>query len=273
MHCPTEELANKVLAIGEVCGRTWSSGDKYSDKNLWERNKKESCYNLNTGEIDDIDFYTQQGYNIISAEEFIALHKKEEKVYLKKDENLNKKLIGIIGKKRTGKDTIGDYLVNNNGFIKYSFANPLKYGAMEIFGFTKEQVFGDSKDVVDSNWGTTPRLILQIMGTELFQYEIQKYIPEFKEIGRNIWVKRFIQWYSQNNSQNIVICDVRFKHEAESILALGGEIWKVTRDVANNDNDKHSSEVELEDITNIANIISNNSTFDSLYETIFNSLK
>ena len=86
-------------------------------------------------------------------------------------------------------------------------------------------------------------------------------------------MKRFIQWYSQNNSQNIVICDVRFKHEAESILGLGGEIWKVTRDVANNDNDKHSSEVELEDITNISNIISNNSTFDSLYETVFNSLK
>lgn len=80
VHCPTEELANKVLAIGEVCGRTWSSGDKYSDKNLWGRYKKESCYNLNTGVFANVDFYTQQGYNIISAEEFIALHKKEENI-------------------------------------------------------------------------------------------------------------------------------------------------------------------------------------------------
>ena len=80
VHCPTEELANQVLAIGEVCGRTWSSGDKYSDKNLWERNKKESCYNLNTGATDNVDWYKEKGYNVISAEEFIALHKKEENI-------------------------------------------------------------------------------------------------------------------------------------------------------------------------------------------------
>ena len=45
---------------------------------------------------------------------------------------------------------------------------------MEIFGFTKEQVYGDLKDVVDSEWGVTPRKVLQIMGTELFQYDLQK---------------------------------------------------------------------------------------------------
>jgi hypothetical protein len=73
-------------------------------------------------------------------------------------------IVGILGKKRSGKDTTGDYLVANKNFVKYSFANPIKRGAMELFGFTEEQVFGDAKDEIDPTWGITPRLVLQIMG-------------------------------------------------------------------------------------------------------------
>jgi hypothetical protein len=77
-------------------------------------------------------------------------------------------IVGILGKIRSGKDTTGDYLVANKNFVKYSFANPIKRGAMELFGFTEEQVFGDAKDEIDPTWGITPRLVLQIMGNEVF---------------------------------------------------------------------------------------------------------
>jgi hypothetical protein len=140
-----------------------------------------------------------------------------------------KLLIGVTAPARSGKDTIGDYLVNEKGYTKYSFANPLKRAAMEIFGFTEKQVFGSLKETVDPIWGVTPRLVLQVMGTELFQYDIQKHIPEFEKIGRGIWVERFKLWYKENSDKNIVICDVRFKHEAEAITQLGGEIWRVER--------------------------------------------
>ena len=40
---------------------------------------------------------------------------------------------------------------------------------MEMFGFTEDQVFGDAKDVIDPVWGVTPRLVLQVLGTELMQ--------------------------------------------------------------------------------------------------------
>ena len=85
-------------------------------------------------------------------------------------------IIGVLGKKRSGKDTTGDYLVANKNFVKYSFANPIKRGAMELFGFTEDQVFGDAKDEIDPTWGITPRLVLQIMGTEVFQYDMPKYL-------------------------------------------------------------------------------------------------
>ena len=38
--------------------------------------------------------------------------------------NIN--IIGILGNKRVGKDTVADYLVKNYGFIKYNFADPIK---------------------------------------------------------------------------------------------------------------------------------------------------
>jgi hypothetical protein len=176
-------------------------------------------------------------------------------------------LIGIIGKKRSGKDTSGDYLVNSKGFIKYSFANPIKRGAMELFGFTEDQVFGDAKDIIDPVWGITPRTVLQIMGTEVFQYDIPKYIPELQAIGRGFWVKRFEQWYEQNRNLNVVICDVRFQHEVDAILKMGGNVWRVERPNLDG-GDEHASEKEMDLIQGVTNIIQNDGTLDNLYNKV-----
>jgi len=176
-------------------------------------------------------------------------------------------LIGIIGKKRSGKDTSGDYLVSNKNFTKYSFANPIKRGAMELFGFTEEQVFGDLKDEIDPTWGITPRLVLQIMGTEVFQYDMPKYIPELQAFGRGFWVKRFEQWYNQNRELDVVICDVRFQHEADAILKMGGQVWKVQRPSLVSV-DEHASEMEMDLITGVTNILQNDGTLEDLYNKI-----
>ena len=176
-------------------------------------------------------------------------------------------LIGIIGKKRSGKDTSGDYLVSEKNFTKYSFANPIKRGAMELFGFSEEQVFGDLKDVVDPTWGITPRLVLQIMGTEIFQYDMPKHIPELQVFGRGFWVKRFEQWYEQNKNLDVVICDVRFQHEADAILKMGGQVWKVQRPSLVSV-DEHASEMEMDLITGVTNILQNDGTLEDLYNKI-----
>jgi hypothetical protein len=176
-------------------------------------------------------------------------------------------LIGIIGKKRSGKDTSGDYLVNEKNFIKYSFANPIKRGVMELFGFTEDQVFGDAKDIIDPEWGITPRTVLQIMGTEVFQYDIPRYIPELQSIGRGFWVKRFKQWYQLNKSLNIVICDVRFQHEVDSILDMGGIVWRVERPNLLG-GDEHASEKEMDLIKGVTTKIQNDGTLNDLYNKI-----
>jgi hypothetical protein len=184
-------------------------------------------------------------------------------------------IVGILGKKRSGKDTTGDYLVNNKGFVKYSFANPIKRGAMELFGFTEDQVFGDAKDEIDPTWGITPRLVLQIMGTEVFQYDMPKYIPELQAFGRAFWVKRFEQWYEKNSDLNVVICDVRFQHEVDSILKMGGAIWSIQRPNLTT-GDEHASEKEMDVIVGITSQIINDGTLNDLYhniETTLNDLR
>lgn len=200
------------------------------------------------------------------------------------------KLIGVVGRKRNGKDTIADYLISKYNFNKYSFADPLKRGCMAMFGFTEAQVFGELKDEIDPLWGCKPRDVLQVMGTELCQYHIQEYIPAFKDIGRLVWVRRFEQWYKNELSQadefnnslsgkqiitddkskqidvKVVLSDVRFIHEAETIKKLGGEIWKVVRpgtDVG----DFHASEKELDEIE-FTHLIENNSTLEDLYRKV-----
>lgn len=202
------------------------------------------------------------------------------------------KIIGLIGLKRSGKDTCADHLCKNYGYIKYSFAEPLKKACMEMFGFSYEQVFGDAKDEIDSVWGCKPRDLLKIIGTEVAQYDLPKYVPEFQNIGRSIWVKRFEQWYTHqlsiaqnfNNSPTgrkiisedpsqfwdfkVVISDVRFIHEAESIIKMGGEIWRIDRP-GMNVGDFHASEKEMFDIQ-YDHYLENNGSLYDLYNKIDN---
>jgi len=48
-------------------------------------------------------------------------------------------IIGITGKKRSGKDTVASCLVENYMFVKYSLADPIKEACKDIFGFSNNQ--------------------------------------------------------------------------------------------------------------------------------------
>lgn len=192
--------------------------------------------------------------------------------------NIN--IVGIVASKYSGKDTIADYLIANKEFTKYSFADPIKYGAMAMFGFTKEQMWGTDKDkeTIDPRWGISPRKMLQLMGTELFQYDIHKYLNEGEfPVGREVWVYRFKLWVEElknsetdkifgSTQRNIVIADCRFPHEAKVIKEMGGEIWRIKRPSLIS-TDTHGSEIELEEIIP-DNIIINDGSLEDLYRKI-----
>lgn len=180
-------------------------------------------------------------------------------------------IVGLLGRKRCGKDTAGEYLVKKYGFIRYSLAGPIKKGCQELFGFTEEQVDGDKKEEIDKHWGVKPRTILQIMGTEIFQFLMPEKVPELKKIGRYFWIHRFLTFYEENKDKNICITDVRFKHEVKALRELKGFIIKIERGEQKN-RDMHLSEQEIEQITDYDYLIKNNGSISDLHKNLTRKL-
>lgn len=123
-------------------------------------------------------------------------------------------IIGIVGRKRHGKDTVGAYLEDDHGFHVTAFALPLKRACRDIFGLSAEQVYGDQKEEVDPRWKLTPRFILQKFGTE---------------VGRAIHPQTWIKATLDRAEGDVAITDVRFVNEAAAIRDRGGYLIKVIR--------------------------------------------
>ena len=178
-------------------------------------------------------------------------------------------LIGLCGKKQSGKDTIADHIINNYYFRKRAFAEPLKEACKIIFNFSDEQVYGDLKEVYDERWNETPRHLLQLVGTELFRNTLSKYSDS---IGDNIWLKNFELWYAKNNEHNIIITDCRFLNEINLIKKLGGLVILIERESLNN-LDTHHSENDFLKYNNFDYKILNNSSLDDLFVKVDEIMK
>ena len=95
-------------------------------------------------------------------------------------------LVGLLAKKRYGKDTVADFLVEKYGFIKISLADPLKDATKVLFGFTDDQLYGDKKEIIDEYWGVSPRQVFQYLGTDVFRNDFKRIAPHLND---NFWVK------------------------------------------------------------------------------------
>lgn len=153
------------------------------------------------------------------------------------------RVIAVSGFKRSGKDTIADYLVKKYGYLNVKLADPLKKACKIVFDLTDEQIDGSKKEILDDRWGVSPRQIMQFFGTELMQFHIQALMPN---IGRKLWVQGLVNRYA-NTSTPIVISDLRFTHEYEEIKKTFGKdavFIRVSRPHHNSASDVHSSEHE-----------------------------
>jgi len=144
-------------------------------------------------------------------------------------------IIGIMGFIGSGKGTVGDILSKEYGFQKMAFADPLKDATSAIFGWKREWLEGDTKESrewrehPDEFWsealdrpGFTPRLALQLMGTEAGRLVF----------GDTLWIsatKARIDMISKGLTKDFVITDVRFPNEIDAIKAWGGHVYRVKR--------------------------------------------
>jgi len=133
-------------------------------------------------------------------------------------------IIGLCGKKQSGKSTVAKYLLEA-GFQELSWAYPLKeIVGRQLFGLNDDQLYGSeaAKEAIIPDWGYSPRQILQLVGTECFR----------KVIRDDFWVvlgRRKLQGYAAAG-MNVVISDCRFPNEMEAIKAVGGYTVRIVRE-------------------------------------------
>ena len=157
-------------------------------------------------------------------------------------------IIGLVGLKGCGKDTAADYFITHyDNWIKGSFADSLKDTCACVFGWDRELLEGSTHDsrawreTVDTWWSEklnrpnfTPRVALQIVGTELWRNQFHD----------DIWLLSF-EKKLLTIKENVIITDCRFPNEIELIQRLKGKIVRVKRgedppwwDTAVEDNDR-----------------------------------
>lgn len=176
-------------------------------------------------------------------------------------------LIGVLGKKMHGKDTIANYMCTFYKFQRIAFADTLKQTCASLFGFTYRQLYKDKKEEVDPTWGITPREAMQYMGTEVVRKGMSNLIPG---IGENFWIKcmekRLKDCYSNTN---VVISDVRFQNEVDFIHSMGGKVIKVEREFEEESLNfvNHESELAIDKITNYDFLV-HNKELEDLYSYI-----
>lgn len=123
-------------------------------------------------------------------------------------------IIALSGLPRVGKSTLASRLCEKYNFIQYSFADPIRKGLSELFGWPLEDFDLDSKEGVDSFWGVSKRQMMEYIGTEILRNDVRKVFPMFEEAtGEYIWVKRFQLFCEKNKDKNIVVSDMRHSIE------------------------------------------------------------
>jgi hypothetical protein len=136
-------------------------------------------------------------------------------------------LIGLVGFIGSGKETVGDIL-SQHGFVKDSFAAPLKDAAASIFGWDRTLLEGVTKESrewreeIDEFWSQsfgkpfTPRMALQLLGTEACRNGIHP----------DIWTASL---FKRAQGREVVVTDCRFVNEVEGIHKEGGVIVHIRR--------------------------------------------
>lgn len=172
-------------------------------------------------------------------------------------------LIGLLGRKRAGKDTLADILTSKYGFHQLVLADPLKEACRALFDFNDEQLYGDLKETVDTDWGITPRKAFQYVGTDMIRHKFHELIPDIQD---NFWIKRLFVRYKKlqkihGENVDVVVSDLRFQNEVDEIYKYGGIVIKIER-ADNINNDDHVSEILIDKIDSYDYLINNDSSLD-----------
>ena len=141
-------------------------------------------------------------------------------------------IIGLVGWINSGKNTVSNMLTEQYSYNPDSFAAPLKDATAKIFNWPRSTLEGDTdhsrhfRECVDNWWASklsiknlTPRLALQIVGTDLFRDHFHPHI----------WLNSLENRYIAGGKKPTVVTDCRFRNEITFIKQLGGFTIRIKR--------------------------------------------
>lgn len=170
------------------------------------------------------------------------------------------KIIGLLARSRSGKDTVADYIIQTyqnttlETIVKRRLAGPIKDAVHALYGFDIHDLETDLKDFKIPKYNCSPReamvtitkAIMELSGTDFFTNRL------YDSIGV---------------SEITIIPDIRYIHDIERIHENGGIVIKIERNIE--DIVCYSNENTIEDM-DADYIIVNNGTYDELYAQINN---
>lgn len=179
------------------------------------------------------------------------------------------RLIGLSGYAQTGKDTVGQLLVQGWDFQRVAFADALRdmLYALNPIAWVDSQLgdYETVQEIVDAvGWDRAKvevpeiRALLQRLGTEAGR----------NVLGEQVWVEaahRKVQ-AAQFAGHSVVITDVRFPNEYAAIKRGGGQVWRIQRPGIQQAN-AHPSETAL-DGCQFDVVVHNDGSYDDLARTV-----
>lgn len=164
---------------------------------------------------------------------------------LKLRAGVKRPLLAVTGQKRSGKDTVAAFFVDEALYEKVAFAGPLKGMIKTLFltaGLSEEEaeerINGSEESKEESLTvlqGKSSRFAMQKLGTEWRNF-----------FGANLWSD--IVKAKVDSSERVVLTDMRFLHESAFVKERDGFQVRVRRAGQKKGADLHPSETEMEKI-------------------------
>jgi hypothetical protein len=151
--------------------------------------------------------------------------------------------VAVCGRAHSGKDAFARAFIDRN-YRAEKLAAPLKASMLAFFPHMRsDHVDGDLKDVVDEVTQTTPRALMQVIGTNLMQHGVQSAFPA---IGRCVFVNALLTRLRDCPSQGecgTIVTDLRFEHERTKLVSCANAyVVKIVRSQGAGAGDAHESE-------------------------------
>ena len=179
------------------------------------------------------------------------------------------KLIGLTGKKQSGKTTVANYLEEEYGYISWAFADPIKLMVSALITDTYDFNSDRIDDWEDGVWKETP---IPSLGGVTPRFLAQSIGACGRAVDEKLWINKVAQDIASfekrrpDLSDKILLTDVRLQPEAKWVRENDGVIIELHRGSINAKDDDVTEQGVRENLVN--HIIFNNKSLERLYESV-----